>query len=107
MKIIEENEYIDVRRVLNENKTRYTKNDNNNNIGVNINNQYIIDDQLLLETLLFTIRGEIIKYSSRKKTETFQEEKKLEEEIKLLEKKLNDNLLTIDNHEILLLEENI
>ena len=60
---------------------------------------------MLLETLLFTIRGETIKYSSRKKRETLQEEKKLEEEIELLEENLNDNLLTIDNHESLLLEE--
>ena len=66
---------------------------------------HIIDDRLLQETLLFTIRGETIKYNSRKKREILQEEKKLEEEIQLLEENLNDNLLNIDKNEILFVEE--
>ena len=71
-----------------------------------MNNQFTINDQLFLETLLFSIRGETIKYSSRKKKESLQEEKKLEVEIKNLEEILNDNLMTIDNNTILLLDEN-
>ena len=74
-----------VKDAIEETKDIYAN--NNNTLGVNINNQYIIDDQLLLETLLFMIRRETIKYSSRKKRETLQEEKKLEEEIELLEEK--------------------
>ena len=102
--LLKDKDYIKiVKDAIEETKGIYAN--NNNTIGVNINNQYIIDDQLLLETLLFTIRGETIKYSSRKKRETLQEEKKLEQEIKLLEENLNDNLLTTDNNEILLLEE--
>ena len=102
--LLKDKDYIKiVKDAIEETKDIYAN--NNNTLGVNINNQYIIDDQLLLETLLFTIRGETIKYSSRKKRETLQEGKKLEEEIELLEENLNNNLLTIDNHEILLLEE--
>ena len=102
--LLKDKDYIKiVKDAIEETKDIYAN--NNNTLGVNINNQYIIDDQLLLETLLFTIRGETIKYSSRKKRETLQEERKLEEEIELLEENWNDNLLTIDNHEILLLEE--
>ena len=63
----------------------------NNNINKNINNndtnnisnenaQFTISDQLFLETLLLMIRGEIIKYSSRKKKENTLEKIKLEEE---------------------------
>ena len=68
-----------------------------------MNNQCTINDQLFLETLLFSISGETIKYSSRK--ESLQEEKKLEDEIKNLEEVLNDNLMTIDNNTILILDE--
>ena len=51
----------------------------------------------------FKIRGETIKYSSRKK-ESLQEEKKLEVEIKNLEEILNDSLMNIDNNTILILD---
>ena len=69
---------------LQEQKDIYTNNNGHNdeNQEFNINNQFTINDQLFLETLLFSIRGETIKYSSRKKKESFQEEKKLEVEIK-------------------------
>ena len=39
-------------------------NDKNSNIQ---NKEYIINDQLLLETMLMMIRGETIKYSAYKK----------------------------------------
>ena len=48
-----------------------SKNNNNNNINYNnnddIENTYSINDQLLLEMILLAIRGEKIKYNSRKK----------------------------------------
>ena len=40
---------------------------NNNNNNDDIENTYSINDQLLLEMILLAIRGETIKYSSRKK----------------------------------------
>ena len=51
------------------------------------------------------IRGETIKYSSRKKKETEKEEINLEKQIKILEDKLNDNLLSINENDLNLLEE--
>lgn len=63
---------------------------NNNDTTNNNNNNYpkfTINDQLLLEVLLMTIRGETIKFSSRKKKETEKEEVNLEKQIKILEDK--------------------
>ena len=87
----------------------YTNNNGNNdeNAEFNMNNQFTINYQLFLETLFFSIRGETIKYISRKKKESLQEEKKLEEEIKNLEEILNNNLMTIDNNTILILDKKI
>ena len=98
----DENYIKAVKDTLQEQKYIYTNNNGNNdeNAEFNMNNQFTINYQLFLETLLFSIRGETIKYSSRKKKESLQEEKKLEEEIKNLEEFLNDNLMTIDNNTI-------
>ena len=57
----------------NNNNINNNNNDNNNNNNINndnnddIENTYSINDQLLLEMILLAIRGETIKYSSRKK----------------------------------------
>ena len=53
-----------------DNNNNNNNNDNNNifnNNNNNIHNTYSINDQLLLEMILLAIRGETIKYSSRKK----------------------------------------
>ena len=58
--LLKDKDYIKiVKDAIEETKDFYAN--NNNTLGVNINNQYTIDDQLFLETLLFTIRGETIK----------------------------------------------
>ena len=73
-------EYIKkVKNVIKENLDRYSSEDNknshNNNSNYNNNNNsnnenelenFIINDQLLLETILSMIRGETIKYCSYK-----------------------------------------
>ena len=48
------------------NNSNYNNNNNNNNNNNELEN-FIINDQLLLETILLMIRGETIKYSSYKK----------------------------------------
>ena len=61
----------------------------NNGNDVNVASdeiQFIINDQLFLETLLMMIRGNTIKYSSEKKKKRVKEETALEEDIKRLEK---------------------
>ena len=45
------------------------------------------------------IRGETIKYSARKKKETMKQEKRLEDEIKLFEQNMNDNLINLTEEE--------
>ena len=54
--------------------------------------KYTINDQLLLETILVAIRGETIKYSSRKKKESIKQEIQLEEDIKKIEQDISENL---------------
>ena len=51
------------------------------------------------------IRGETIKYSSRKKKESIREELKLEEEITKIEENININLLNTDANELNMLED--
>ena len=46
-----------------------------------VNYEFVIDDQLFCDTLLMLIRGETISFSSMKKKQTVEAEKKLEEEI--------------------------
>ena len=52
--------------------------------------QFIIDDQLFMETLLMEIRGETISFSSNKKKAKNQREKHNENEISFLETNLNE-----------------
>ena len=67
-------------------------NKNNTNTNDKNNERFIINDQLLLETILMMIRGETIKYSSYKKKNNEKEEKQLENEIQLLEQSVMNNL---------------
>ena len=55
--------------------------------------------------ILLAIRGETIKYSSRKKKEKIKQEKLLKEEISKLEHKISENLEKVDLDEINLLED--
>ena len=63
--------------------------------------QFNKNDQLFLETLLVIIRGHTIKYSSFKKKQSIEEERRLENENENLETRINDNLLDISTLEIL------
>ena len=62
--------------------------------------QFSINDQLFLETLLLMIRGNTIKYSSFKKKQKQEEEIKLEQEIKLIEKEVNRNFLNMSEESL-------
>ena len=90
-------------------ETNNNNNSNNNNKNNNNNNDYenkefIINDKLLLETILMTIRGETIKYSAyRKRKQT--EEKQLEKNIINIEAKITKRLNEITEDEINILEE--
>ena len=59
-----------------------------------------INDQLFLETLLMTIRGNTIKYSSIKKRKKLEEENKLEQEINELEEIIDNNFSNADEDKI-------
>ena len=113
-------EYVKkVKNVIKENLDRYSSDDNtnshNNNSNYNNNNNnnnnnnelenFIINDQLLLETILLMIRGETIKYSSYKKKCNNEQEVNLEKEIKQLEEQVQNNLNNTTMEEILLLED--
>ena len=99
-------EVTDTYKIHNNQQNRDTSdNNNNNNNESNGENAYSINDQLLLEMILLAIRGETIKYSSRKKKEKIKQEKQLEEEISKLESKISENLEKIDLEEINLLED--
>ena len=65
--------------------------------------QFMINDQLFLETLLIEIRGKSISFSSYKKKETEKREKELISKIKLLEA----NLSQTNNNEIEILKEEL
>ena len=108
-------EYVKkIKNIIKENLDRYSlvNNNNNNNNGINGNNhqssekrEFLINDQLLLETILLTIRGETIKYSSYKKKQNSEQELKLENDIKHLEERVKKDLNNISLEEILLLNE--
>ena len=93
---------------LKETKVANNENENNNNNNDNDrdqNKEFIINDQLLLETILMMIRGETIKYSSFKKKKQIEEEKQLEKEIENIEAKITNNLNEITEEDINILEE--
>ena len=62
--------------------------------------EFNINDQLFLETLLLMIRGNTIKYSSFKKKQQQQEEIRPEREIKILEYEVNLNFNNISEEKI-------
>ena len=59
-----------------------------------------INDQLFLETLLMTIRGNTIKYGSIKKRKKLEEENKLEQEINEFEEIINNDFSNADEDKI-------
>ena len=87
-------------KFVNENSNN---NDYNNNDS-DQNKEFIINDQLLLETILMMIRGETIKYSSFKKKKQSEEEKQLEKEIENIEAKITNSLNEITEDDINRLE---
>lgn len=72
-----------------------SKNDKDNDP----NKKFIINDQLLLETILMMIRGETIKYSSYKKKKQIEEEQQLEKEIENIEAKISNKLNQISEED--------
>ena len=76
-------------QVLNTYKTRENLQNKNNE---HKETKYTINDQLLFEMILVAIRGETIKYSSRKKKESIKQEIQLEEDIKKIEHDISENL---------------
>lgn len=95
-----------------ETNNNQNNNDNNNNTNNTTNNnrnensiEFDINDQLLLETMLLIIRGETIKYSSRKKKEKTELEKQLEKDIFQMEKNITENLNDFNIEDLNNLEE--
>ena len=66
---------------------------------------HLVTDQLLLETILMMIRQETIKYSSYKKKNNEKNEKQLENDIKILEQNVMNNLSEVSADDIKTLEE--
>ena len=66
---------------------------------------HLVTDQLLLETILMMIRQETIKYSSYKKKNNEKNEKQLENDIKILEQNVMNNLSEASADDIKTLEE--
>ena len=100
--LLKDKDYVNVVKLqIQETIYLYSRNNFNNNNNV----EFTINDQLFLETLLMVIRGETIKYSSRKKKRKYPEELKLEEEITKIEENININLLDTDANELNILED--
>ena len=106
--LLKEKNYIKkVKNTIEEVKNTYkiNRNQENNNNEPVIEEQYSINDQLFLETLLLMIRGETIKYSSIRKKRNTEKENKLENEIKILEEDINKNFISMDQEKIDLFEQ--
>ena len=84
-----------------ENHTNKYQNKNDENTE----SKYTINDQLLLEMILVAIRGETIKYSSRRKKECLKQETQLEEDIQKLEHDISENLENTNSDKITSLNE--
>ena len=67
--------------------------------------KYTINDQLPLEMIFVAIRGETIKYSSRKKKESIRQETQLEEDIKRIEHDISEKLENTKSEKIFSLNE--
>ena len=103
--LLKDKKYIKiVKDTINEVLSLHLKETNDNN-NSDQNKEYIINDQLLLETILMMIRGETIKYSSFKKKKQTAEEKQLEKEIENIEAKITNSLNEITEDDINILEE--
>lgn len=89
-----------VKETIDEVKNTYKTNNIQDNQTTNENIKFDINDQLFLETLLMIIRGNTIKYSAFRKKQTYETEKKLENDIKVLEDKVNKDFSNI-NEQIL------
>ena len=90
-----------VKDTISEVKQTYTTNKNKDNTDAE-HIKFNINDQLFLETLM--IRGNTIKYSSYKKKQQLEEERKLEQEIKILENEINRNFLNMTEEALHTLE---
>jgi exonuclease III len=88
--LLKNKEYVDlVNKVIDETKEMYCIPVYNRNQLYNILDediQFTIYDELFLDTLLMSIRGESIKFASREKKKRLNQESKLKQEIENLEK---------------------
>ena len=102
--LLKDQNYIKiVKDTILEVKQTYSLNkDNNNSDAEPI--KFNINDQLFLETLLLMIRGNTIKYSSFRKKQQQEEERKIEQEIKILENEVNRNFINMSEEELNTLE---
>ena len=92
--LLKDKKYVDEIKLIQEVKQSYAINMHEENIS-NEDILLNINDQLFLETLLMMIRGHTIKYSSIKKKQSLEEERKLQQEINDLEDEINNNILQI------------
>ena len=98
--LLKDKKYIEeVKNTIREVINTYALNNENindvNEVAFNIN------DQLFLETLLMTIRGNTIKYCSIKKKVKLEDENKILQEIKELEDELNNDFSNAEENKIL------
>ena len=93
--LLKDQQYVSlVKNTISDVKQTYQINNGENNID-NQEQEFSINDQLFLETLLLMIRGTSIKYSSQRKKQRQEEEAKLEKDIKLIEEEVNANFLNL------------
>ena len=94
--LLYDTEYLNaVRNIISETKAQYALLTYNRENLCNIPDseiQFIVNDQLFLETLLLEIRAKTLSYSSFKKKEQDKLEKNLIAEIKILEERNNPSL---------------
>lgn len=97
--LLKDKEYIKlVKETINEVKNTYkSKHPDNLNENSDEKMQFDINDQLFLETLMMIIRGNTIKFSSIRKRKNEEKEKRLENEIKILEDQVNKNYLHLND----------
>ena len=101
--LLKDKKYIEeVKKIISEVKSIYATNSETINVNDTLDNEIVfnINDQLFLETLLMTIRGNTIKYSSVEKRKKLEEENKLEQEINELEEIINNDFSNADEDKI-------
>ena len=82
---LKDQQYVSlVKNTVSEVKQSYLINNGETNID-NQEQEFSINNQLFLETLLLMIRGSTIKYISQRKKQRQKKEAKLEQDIKLIE----------------------